>query len=682
VNKGPSICEYYLRTGDASVLPLIKAATEDLKKTMYNGGWSGRGGSAGFYYSTGTGQMHAAGVHCVTFLLMARQCGVDVDEYTLQTALRNFYRYAGKGNVPYGDGLPEEGFRDNGKTGGLALAMAAAAQLVPDGENSVYAQARDNSAMKSFYATSWFMAAHTGGGIGEIWHNMAMGLMTDKRPVQFRSFINERRWSYELSRRFDGTFGIAGVDSRYDVTGAGKEPRDFGTFYGMIYTLPRKQLRLYGAPKTQWSKTYPLPSRPWGTAADDAFASNEPVKPFIKLDEELVPTHASLAVFNKLGAPGENDRLLAEYVLHPDYGLRDAAVANILKRNRHQMILPMLKSSDPRIRMCGVLALSGPNKQAPLPTAQWTPEMIDLLEKMINDPDESWWILSNALGVFAKVEPARLAKNVDRLLELIGHEEWWIRLGAAQALLPIATTPPHHERIIPAFVKAITEARTARMLSISRGIADRIASASPEVKQFAFPYFQKAYAGLPEKMVDEKTGVVFNGGASALRSRMIDIVFRLPGGRDLAAVAPKDTLVSAISGKDEDMFVYDGQFKNNPAFAGKWLQFSLVYGDTLGKFTQKSVDGVNAGIAKKKTQKGRGAYRPGYLVLESNGNVQKDGTKYWTDDMIVDMNVGEARKMRTFKVGEKTYLAIERGGFFGEPKDEGFHPGYDIYLRQ
>jgi hypothetical protein len=160
--KGPGLCEYYLRTGDQSVLPVIKKMTEELRVNMYSGGWSGRGSPAAFTYSTGTGQVHASGVHCMTFLLMAKLCGVDVDDYMFNEAFAQFYRFAGHGNVAYGNGLPEGGFRDNGKTSGLALGLGAAAMISPEGEQSVFAKARDNSAMKAFYATNWFHVAHTG----------------------------------------------------------------------------------------------------------------------------------------------------------------------------------------------------------------------------------------------------------------------------------------------------------------------------------------------------------------------------------------------------------------------------------------------------------------------------------------------------------------------------------------
>jgi len=43
--------------------------------------------------------------------------------------------------------------------------------------------------------------------------------------------------------------------------------------YALTFTVPRKTLRLTGAPRTKFSKTYQLPERPWGTAEDDDFES-------------------------------------------------------------------------------------------------------------------------------------------------------------------------------------------------------------------------------------------------------------------------------------------------------------------------------------------------------------------------------------------------------------------------
>lgn len=125
------LAEYYLRTGDPSILPVIQKLANHVAGTMFNGGWSGRGGLV-FGYMAG-GQLNAAGVHGPTFLMLAKECGVKVDEKILLASLKQFYRFAGKGSVPYGDHFPETYFIDNGKTGALAFTMAAAASLTPDG---------------------------------------------------------------------------------------------------------------------------------------------------------------------------------------------------------------------------------------------------------------------------------------------------------------------------------------------------------------------------------------------------------------------------------------------------------------------------------------------------------------------------------------------------------------------
>ena len=60
---------------------------------------------------------NAGGTAVVTFLLLAKQCGANVPDHALHGALRHFYRWAGRGNNPYGNNKPEVGLVDNGKNG-------------------------------------------------------------------------------------------------------------------------------------------------------------------------------------------------------------------------------------------------------------------------------------------------------------------------------------------------------------------------------------------------------------------------------------------------------------------------------------------------------------------------------------------------------------------------------------
>ncbi|MBT8044262.1 MAG: PDZ domain-containing protein, partial [Verrucomicrobiae bacterium] len=296
---GIPLCEYYLRTGDKEVLPNIQKWVDAAVKGQYNDAWAGRGGVPGLTY--GMGHLNAAGTSVVTFMLLAKECGANVPDRALLGALRHFYRYAGRGGNPYGDGRPEVGFVDNGKDGNLAFTMAAAASLTPDGEKSVYAKARDVCATKSFYSTSFMLHGHTGGGIGEIWRSASMGLMREKRPAQYRDFMDNRRWHYELSRRYDGSFGILG--------GGGYDVEKWGVAYGLCYTVPRKTLRITGAPPTKFSKPYELPKQPWGVEADNEFLSLKPVPmpdgSMIDISKETLAEDASIPFLRKFHGPKE-----------------------------------------------------------------------------------------------------------------------------------------------------------------------------------------------------------------------------------------------------------------------------------------------------------------------------------------------------------------------------------------
>jgi len=526
---GPAICEYYLRTGDASVLPAIQSRCDYLKRTIYNGSWMGRG-AANYGYMAG-GHMNAAGVHALTFLLMAKECGVDVDEHTLQTSLQHFFRYVGRGNVPYGDGLPEGGYTDNGRVGGLAFAMQAAANLTPDGENSVYAKARDISATKSFYSTSWLFHGHTGGGIGELWRGPAMGLVKDTRPQQYRSFMNERRWMYELARTHEGAFGWSdGQNISYTQINTGKPG---GNYIPLIYTLPRQKLRLYGAPPTQYSKTYKLPARPWGTAADDVFYSLEAgeLAPGQGLDvsKESLRTDASAPIMRRLDKEPPTDEMLLGYALHIDQGIRSVAAGRIVKYGRHDLILPLLKSSDPRGRHTGLEALSGAIGKGQ--DALMNDEVVAAVAGIIEDPAESWWVVEAALNVFAKARPAQIAAHVDRLAYWLRHDEWWLRKAALTAVTPIVVDQRYAAKILPIVGDMIANNERAVALSPVYGIVSALQTAPAEVQQLGVEVLGQAYLKFP-KTLEAPGGQNMSNGVDYLLRGIADNLSSMPGGFD------------------------------------------------------------------------------------------------------------------------------------------------------
>jgi len=691
--KGPGLCEYYLRTGDQSVLPVIKKMTDELKTHMYSGGWSGRGAPAAFTYSVGSGQVHASGVNCMSFLLMAKLCGVAVDDYMFDQTFSQFYRFAGHGNVAYGNTLPEGGFRDNGKTSGLAFGLGAAAMIAPEGEASVFAKACDNSAMKGFYATNWFHAAHTGGGMGEIWHHTAISQMREKRPSHYRSYLDTRRWVMDLSRRFDGSIGIGGMDDRYDRS-ASEDNMDWGTFFALTYTLPRKHLQLFGAPRSKWAKSMPL-KRPWGNAADDEFHSIEPIAggPLTMEDlmNEKVETHASLAVLNKLEDPAMPDQTLFKYLHHPEYDLRSGAMRQAVIRGRVDLVLPLLKSDDARLRQAGLLALTGMFKGSALSEDKVTPEMYDLAGKMLNDPKESWWVALHAIEAIGR-KPELIVKHRDRLLQLLKYDCTWIQTAAACTLAKICGDPAHYKTLLPVLIdKAATFRVDSSSYKTSSAIGNALKTASPEVKTFATPLLQKTFTSMPSVLKEPNTGAVLGGGAKTVRTRIGGIVQLLPGGEDFVRKIPKTTLKSHISGKDSDMYKYNGTFAPNKALVGTWAW--CVYPapnnpQEIDKCIQAYIKGLK-GNSPAKVDKPKDT-----LQLTADGKVAKSkffGGYFWSGDMLIGVNDDQALKMEVRTIEGHEYLLVERGGFNAKPETEeqatatvpkDWHCGYHVYVKQ
>jgi len=430
---GPALCEYYLRTGDKEVLPKIQQWVDNAVAGQYNDGWAGRGGVPRVTY--GMGHLNAAGTGVVTFLLLAKECGAEVPDHALLGGLRHFLRYVGRGGNSYGDGRPEMGFVDNGKNGLLAFTMAAAANLTPDGENSLYAAARDTCAMQAFYTTTFMLHGHTGGGIGEIWRSASMALLKDKRPLQYRDFMDQRRWHYDLSRRWDGSFAILG--------GGGYDNVNWGAGYGLAYVVPRKQLRIFGAPPTRFSKTYQLPAQPWGIEADNEFVSLEPV-PFADgtvqdLSGETLARDSSLPFFRSFHGPDEvGDDEIRRYIHHQDHNIRFVAANKALGVNsgyigwrapggkiRPHLVSEFLGSKSPRVRKAIFAALHETVRRENKDLL--TPEIFDRAIAALKDPAEAWSVKDEVLQLIGLAPADWVAPHLDLLLPFLKHDEWWLR---------------------------------------------------------------------------------------------------------------------------------------------------------------------------------------------------------------------------------------------------------------
>jgi len=675
--KGFGFCEYYLRTGDDSVLPAIEKSLEDLKDRMYQGAWSGREMPAKFTYGPGTGMLHASGMYAMNFILMAKLCGVEVDERMFQESFQQFYRYAGHGLVPYGHSMPEAGFRDNGKHSGLALALATAAQVSPEGESSIYAKARDTAAMKAFYATNWFHAAHTGGGMGEIWHHASVALMREKRPVPYRTYMDTRRWVMDLSRRHDGSIAIEGMDDRYNrsVTDA-DGGRAWGTYFALTYTYPRKTLQLWGAPRSSHAQQSELPERPWGNATDDIFQSPEPIpsdeptkltmEEVLKETVEKDASHPSLTRLSQI----ESEKEVYKWLLHPESGFRVGAIKQIVEREWDHMVVPLLKSDDSRLRHAGLLAITGMFKGKALPDDRVTSEMYDLVGEILEDPDEAWWTLLHAVQAIERADTKRIGSHRERLLELLEHESVWIRREAVMALAKIATDRDHYKKVL----KPIIETSSSFVLDgaswfTTDAIKRAIKEADREVKEFAEPLAQKAFLEVPFPLEDPHTGARPKEGGIILRSRFAKILQELPEGETFLRQLPLTTLESHISGDSADMYQYSGTHEPNEKAPGKW---AVAWPAPTSMTSEALEKAMQERLERAYRRPALGRY---YLTLKEDGTLS--GRLYWgslwTGDWLLNLYQQKAQRL-IFKTYEGVdFMFVETEDFEKVAESDDWH---------
>ena len=167
--------------------------------------------------------------------------------------------------------------------------------------------------------------------------------------------------------------------------------------------------------------------------------------------------------------------------------------------------------------------------------------------------------------------PEVIAKHRDRLLEFLDYDSIWLQTAAVCTLAKIATEPAHYKTVLPAIVNKSASFRVDSSSSrTSKAIADALKTASPEVKAFADPLLKKTYGAMPSVLAEPNTGAVMSGGAKVVRTRIGTILRQLPGGEEFVREIPKTTLASYKSGKDSDMYTYNGKFTPNPAVVGTW----------------------------------------------------------------------------------------------------------------
>jgi hypothetical protein len=242
--SGLFLAEYYLATGDRAVLPKLRElVTLIAEGQMACGSW-GHSIPWGGY-----GAVNQVGLTCWIAMILAKECGVEVDEAAMRRSALFFLKYAGKGWVPYGDHRPWLGQSGNGKN---ALA-AVAFHLLGKEPAAVRYFGRTVAASYRFREDG-----HTGCYFSLFWGPLAAVHAGDER---FRKFLDYQKWYYDLARTHDG--GITCLPNAENLSG-----RTPGTYtwcgpeyttggMALLYALPRRTLRILGAGRSVFGGKLP-----------------------------------------------------------------------------------------------------------------------------------------------------------------------------------------------------------------------------------------------------------------------------------------------------------------------------------------------------------------------------------------------------------------------------------------
>lgn len=279
------LSEYYLSTGDKRVLPRLQQLCDEIKEMQIrednrrNGGWYGRGNNPRGYPA-----MAHAGVSAMLGLTLAKECPVNVDEETFQRGLAYLERVgAPVGQIIYGDAFrdkpkpidPERMLAGKLNTSNGKLAEAAVLYDLLGDSRSAYINS--HIGVHSWYSTY-------GGHGGHFWdvYWTPLGAAVHSKDA-YIYFMKNHRWMRECNRMFDGSFA-GGCN-------AGS---------GLALVVPRRRLRILGAPKSPFSPGAPDVLKP-ALAAYDArdYKKAEELCTALLADDKIVkavvPTIGKLA---------------------------------------------------------------------------------------------------------------------------------------------------------------------------------------------------------------------------------------------------------------------------------------------------------------------------------------------------------------------------------------------------
>jgi hypothetical protein len=466
--SGIFLGEYYLATGDRRVLPAMAERCKTLSAGQYFGGWGHGTAHCGPGYVTG-GLLHAAGDQALTTLILAKECGVDVSDTTYNDALRLFFRYAGRGGVPYGDHHPELWASTNGKSGGLASALT----LLPD------KKFQGGAKLLALAETDSYFDSEGGHGscFGNLtWRNIVDALVVDTHKDSYRRNKDKLIWHFELSRMPGGGFKTPFYPTHQVI---GRAPLYQTGLIAMAYTSHLKNLRICGKPRTRYSARHKPTAVEQSLETDDFHRTGHVDGVVIDIEP-----HEINAVFTTLyEADGKKSSRGAKASINESrkYKKKKMPVEWYFKIMHHYSptfrvwaanglgfqgqeaigaIKKALQSKDGRLRVAGLNAIScttgwGAGKTVSNITPAMIKEhFIGYIVKALKDSRTSMWEKRHALMAMSCCDVETIKANLPTIKSYFSSKEWWLRVAAFKAVEPLIPETETFRALLPVMLSS------------------------------------------------------------------------------------------------------------------------------------------------------------------------------------------------------------------------------------
>lgn len=239
---GLTLAEYYALTGDRNILPGLELSAKLVAEGQANSGsWSHAFGGGGY------GEVNLAGMACQMTILLAKECGLPVNEELLAKAMRFSNRYAPSLSSAYGDMFPaKSGYNaQNGKVGALAVVHRL-------NSHSDYSE---GYALRAARSMDTVLTGHTGHFFNMMWTPVAASLAPAE---EYRRAMDQIGWYYALSQTWRG-----GLFCQEGGSGSGANKYSNGgtvmttAGIGLSLAVPHRMLRILGAPVSPFAQTLP-----------------------------------------------------------------------------------------------------------------------------------------------------------------------------------------------------------------------------------------------------------------------------------------------------------------------------------------------------------------------------------------------------------------------------------------